>query len=247
MKNKLKVFLLIGLFVAGVSIVSAMNKQDTKVVSLLGMESRTVSLYKTVNNGGMVSKIYKDSNKDQYIYDTDGKMVGYLKDRKITKDNNKVMSKSQVKNSLTNENLKAKVYQFAKSIVDTSKTSIDKYELTKIDYVESYNEINFVFTKTVDGYKVNDSITISTDLNGEIVSFVANRQGLFDHIKEINVDEKELDQYITKVVNSEYKCSDFEVFSRLVDYVDGKIVISNYVKLIYDDGMQDATIVYYEI
>ena len=137
--------------------------------------------------------------------------------------------------------------EFVKSIINTEKTSFDKYELTKIDYVESYNEINFVYTKHIDGYKVNDSITVSVDLNGEVVSFVANRQGMFDNLTEININETELNDYILAEIEKEFKYTDYEIFSQLIDNVDGKIVLANYIKIVLEDGTSTSTIVYYEI
>lgn len=255
MKNKLKIFLLVALFVVGISAVGAMNKQDTKTVNFLNQEKIQLTHYKTVSASGTTSKIYKDSNDNQYIYNSNNNLVGYLKERTITKENNemlkltinKISSDSIVNSFSTNNDLKSKINEFVKSIINTEKTSFDKYELTKIDYVESYNEINFVYTKHIDGYKVNDSITVSVDLNGEVVSFVANRQGMFDNLTEININETELNDYILAEIEKEFKYADYEIFSQLIDNVDGKIVLANYIKIVLEDGTSTSTIVYYEI
>lgn len=257
MKNKLKIFLLVALCVVGVSVVNALNKQETKTINFLNQKKIELTYYKTLDNtrGTYSATIYKDSNDNQYIYNSNDKLVGYLKERTITKENNETLKLSTSKisfDSITssfsaNKDLKLKINEFVKSIIDTEKTSFNKYKLEKIDYVESYNEINFVYTKHIDGYKVNDSITVSVDINGEIVSFVANRQGMFDNLTDININGAELNDYILNSVGEEFEYTDYEVFSQLIDNVDGKIVLANYVKIILEDGTSTSTIVYYEI
>lgn len=255
MKNKLKIFLLITLLVVGFSTVSAISKPKNKTISFYNEEKIELTHYKKMNVSGNTSSIYKDSKDNQYIYNSNDKLVGYIKERAITKDNNdkqklkknKVSSESIASDFSANNDLKSKINEFVKSIIDTEKTSFDKYELTKIDYVESYDEINYVYTKHIDRYKVNDSITVSVDLNGDIVSFVANRQGMFDNLTEININEAELNNHILMEIEKEFEYTDYEIFSQLIDHVDGEIVLSNYIKIVLEDGTSNSTIVYYKI
>ena len=194
----------------------------------------------------MVSDIYADNQDNQYIY-VDENLVGFIKDRNL-EENNQISRQSMTVNQaniLISQN-RLNVTNFARNIIDTNHTSLNDYQLTKTNFVESYDELNYVFTKEIDGYKVNDSITISTDLNGEIVSFVANRQGDFDNYKNMTIDDEDVLDFIESEITTNYDNVDYVIENQIIDFVDNKLVLANYIKLEYPDYIS-STILYYDL
>ena len=139
-----------------------------------------------------------------------------------------------------------KVMNLAENIIDSDYTMLNDYELTKTNIVESYGEINYVFTKEIDGYQVNDSITISLDMNGDLVSFVANRQGLFDNYKNITIDDNDVLDFIDDEINTNYSGVDYVIENQIIDFVNNQLVLANYIRLEYPNYIS-STILYYDL
>lgn len=246
MNKKLIFIVCASIFSVGVIVANASNDKITKTVTLI--ENQPISIqYKTrINKNNMVSDIYADNQDNQYIY-VDENLVGFIKDRNL-KENNQISRQSMTVNQaniLISQN-RLNVTNFARNIIDTNHTSLNDYQLTKTNFVESYDELNYVFTKEIDGYKVNDSITISTDLNGEIVSFVANRQGDFDNYKNMTIDDEDVLDFIESEITTNYDNVDYVIENQIIDFVDNKLVLANYIKLEYPDYIS-STILYYDL
>ena len=247
MSKKLILFVGFCIFSLGIIGVSASNEKNTKTVTLFENQPISVNLEKSIVKNNLHSNIYKDEDENEYIY-VDDKLVGFIKDREISSETNTInmQNVSQASaNSIISSNSQ-KVMNLAENIIDSDYTMLSDYELTKTNIVESYGEINYVFTKEIDGYQVNDSITISLDMNGDLVSFVANRQGLFDNYKNITIDDNDVLDFIDNEINTNYSSVDYVIENQIIDFVNNQLVLANYIRLEYPNYIS-STILYYDL
>lgn len=247
MSKKLILFVGFCVFSLGIIGVSASNEKNTKTVTLFENQPISINLEKSIVKNNLHSNIYKDEDENEYIY-VDDKLVGFIKDREISSGTNTInmQNVSQASaNSIISANSQ-KVMNLAENIIDSDYTMLNDYELTKTNIVESYGEINYVFTKEIDGYQVNDSITISLDMNGDLVSFVANRQGLFDNYKNITIDDNDVLDFIDDEINTNYSGVDYVIENQIIDFVNNQLVLANYIRLEYPNYIS-STILYYDL
>ncbi len=203
-------------------------------------ENVSVKLSKTRNADIGNFQVYKDSQNNEYIYKNQ-KLVGYFSDKEIKEENN-----NQRKSISLNEIDYTKIAEnYAKEFIDVESTSFEKYQFEKSDVVSDYNEINYTYTKFINGFKTNDSITVSLNFDGTLASVSASRQGLFDNLI-ILATKDEIKNYVDNYMSENYPSLEYKVSSSIVDYIDNKYVISNFV-VINNDGEIFTDTVYYDL
>jgi len=74
------------------------------------------------------------------------------------------------------------------------------------------------------------------------VSYIANRQGIFNNLKLLEEEEK-IDKYILHQVESNYRnATSYKIENKLIDFIDGRYVISYDVELKIDNYIDLITI-----
>lgn len=251
-KNKLFVlgFLLI-LIGIGIFTVNALNGNDKiETVSLLNNDAILVKYSKTENYENREMKIYLDDEENEYIF-SNNKLTGFLKNVKIEEKEHseieKIMSNEDSKNEML-EKYKEKALEIITNYTK-DKSILDRYDVTDSYYQEDYDELVYSFTKTIDGYVTNDSITISLDINGNLSSLSAPFQGLFDEYENVKIDRNEVDKFVKETMSSK-NYNDVESYSvdyEFINIVNEKLVLEIGIKLEHETSGISTTVLYYEI
>jgi len=184
--------------------------------------------------------VYTDLENNEYVF-KDGVMVGFLKERDLSKIKSTKTSHSYASEEKKEIN-KLNVDNFVKSIINEDITSFDEYKFEGVKYIYDYDEIDYTYTKYIDGIRTNDSIVVSLDSEGQVVSYIANRQGIFNNLKLLEEEEK-IDKYILHQVESNYRnATSYKIENKLIDFIDGRYVISYDVELKIDNYIDLITI-----
>lgn len=250
-----KRFLMLGFFVAlvgmGLFTVHAYNSTSkVKKISLFDNETRTINYSRTEKYGQKKFEVYLDDEKGEYIFLND-KLTGFLKNVTIEEEKQEEVKKLMA-NKTTREGLlksyNEKAQQVVKKVNDTNST-LNRYDKTNSYYQEGYDEFVYTFTKTIDGYPTNDSITISLDKDGNLSSLNAPRQGLFDKYDNIKINKAEVTNFIEKnmSLDSYSDISNYEVDFEIINLVNDKLVLEIGIELTHKTGAISTTILYYEI
>lgn len=198
--NNIKKYILfiivVAILVCVVSIIFYMKSKveyvNQKIKLNIGNENINLSYSKAVDiSDGTRLMVYQDSKKDEYIF-KNNKLVGYLKNRKITekKEKSKEIKKYTIKDF--------------KSMPMLKDINFDGYVFDGERYIDSYNETEYVYIKYINGIKTNDSISISFTDDGKISSFDASRAGLFNNLKT-NVTKEKVEKYVEEYIKEMQK------------------------------------------
>lgn len=247
MKKNIIIVVLITIFGIGITVSALSNSKLTKDIMFLNNDKVHLSYDSTFNVEGDVLTVYSDSNDSDYYFNSDNELVGYFKKNLLTNEKVSITKKIIEENNINEDTYISLATEFAKSVISTSKTSFSEYILTNTSYIESYNEFSYVYTKTIDGYKTNDSITISLDVNGNLSSFVANRQGYFDNYKYITIDESLVSRFVEEIMKANYNYFNYNIEDLLINFIDNKLVLQIYICIELEENIYSSTILYYEL
>lgn len=215
---------------------SSASEMNTKVINFM---NKDVELKLTQhNNATKIGKmnVYKDEELNQYILKGE-KLVGYFKEKEINPTTRKA------KSEFSKLNGREIADNFVKSIIDYEATIFEKYKFDKVDYVESYNEYNYTYSKYINGILTNDGITISLDENGNLMSYSAPRQGLFDNL-DTPVTKNDIEIYIDEYMNKNFKDVDYKIDSLVIDYINKKYVVDCYIEVSFEEYVDVINIQY---
>lgn len=180
--------------------------------------------------GSEVLNLYKDDYNNEYIY-KNNKLVGYLQNKEINDISSNLFS--TYKKSAINYRLKADEY--AKIFIDENLTNFNNYTFEKESYVESYNEINFLYTKYINEFKTNDSINVALNLDGTLSSISATRQGIFNDL-ELQVNNEQIKDFVSKYMSKNYMNLKYSILETLINQVDNKFVVETIVAIEGQNG-----------
>lgn len=240
MKKLIIPITIISIFGMSINVLAANNSKEYKKDIEFMKENVSVELSKTRNVDIGNFQVYKDSQNNEYIYKNQ-KLVGYFSDKEIKEENNnqrKSISINKIDYTKIAEN-------YAKEFIDVESTSFEKYQFEKSDVVSDYNEINYTYTKFINGFKTNDSITVALNFDGTLASVSASRQGLFDNLV-ILATKDEVQNYVDDYMKEKYPSFEYKVSRVIVDYIDDKYVISNFVVINNEEEVFTEQ-VYYEL
>lgn len=177
--------------------------------------------------------IYTDSDDNEYAM-KDNEIVGFLQNKKVNEKSNTPVVLSQTKS--------------LDSVLSSpllSNINLDDYQLDSNDYISSYNETTFVFSKYINGIKTNDGVYIAINDDGSLSSFSAPRQGLFDNLVT-DVTSNDVAKYVEEKLNNDFPGVKHDIDNMYIDYVDGKYVVVSFATLYYND-YNDSTILLYNL
>ena len=264
--KKFRTLIIAGTIVSLISygIFSANALQSHKMIRSLSTfsesEEISVKLSKIEKFDNKKFEIYEDTTQNKYIY-LNNELVGYYRDSsnsitlKTTNDTTHVASENNENKIAEYRNLAEDI---TKKIINTEKTNISNYELTDSYFHESYNEYVYTYTKLIDEYFTNDSITVSLDTNGEISSLSAPRQGMFNKYNNVKIDKKAVSDFIEQEVNkfvaeksteeelTKDTFEDYTVNNEFINIVNDKLVLEIFVGLGFEEH-RETIILYYEI
>ena len=175
--------------------------------------------------------IYTDNDENEYAM-KNNEIVGFFQNKKVTDKSNTpfVISQKRSLDSVLSSPL-------------LSKINIDDYQLESSDYVASYNETTFVFSKYINDIKTNDGVYIAINDDDSLSSFSAPRQGLFDNLVT-DITAKDVTKFIEEKLNSDFSGVKYDIDNMYIDYVDGKYVVVSLVSLYYNDYNDSVTLLY---
>jgi len=259
MKTKKILILGVSIFVMGVGIftVKAMNgnvNNNTKTINFIDNKEVSVEYLTTrsiANTGDL--EIYLDDSKNEYVY-SNNQLVGYLK--------NVDLSTKKVQENTKSVTSTKDLLQTYKSISDNLLTQIinsnskrsvkqNEYEINYTHYRDDYREYVYTYTNKIGGYNTNDSITISLDENGELSSFNATRQGMFDQYENIKIDKNDVNTFIeNSMVEFLNGTTDtYDVYQQLINFNNGKLVLEIVVEIFHENSeyAYNTTVLKYEL
>lgn len=209
------------------------NIKKQKLENFFGADE-SISYKKSISNDDtIISDIYEDANSNQYIYDGD-ELVGFLKGKK----EDKILKKQSSEKVLSLDEEANKIFK------ELAGDRENLYVLTKKSYVDSYDEYTYTYVRMINNIKTNDTIYISFNSNGVLMSFSKDRAGLFDNLS-VKIDEQEALELIKNQVLDKYKSNDYDINDKFIDYVNDTFVISYYVGIQLSDNTRTAEIFNY--
>lgn len=223
-------------------------KQD---VSIMSNDHIEVEYKKEISTKYENLSVYEDSNNNQYYFDENNNLVGYYRKANTSKP---YAMKASLKEAKTNE-FKKKSAEIGKQLImnnnakkinNTKSDYLDKYELINYGYVESYNEYVYTYSKIIDGYNTNDSFTISLDQNGELMSFVSNRQSMLDNYDKIKIDKDDVKKFIENEM-SNFEFVELAKPTYTIDFIDHKLTLQIFIGYKNNLGIWSSTILNYEL
>lgn len=206
-------------------------------------------------NGKKTFSIYHDNNDNEYIYNGE-KIIGFLKNISVDVNKMKNFDSNKIdKNKLLSNYEKTAndmLYKITTMNVETDTKMIDdNYKLSYTNYRSDYQELFYTYTKQIDGFDTNDNITISLDLDGNLSSFNAANQGIFDKYDEIKIDRNKVNNFINDRMNSyiNEKSDKYKVEYQIINILDGNLVLEIGVGIMKNDSnySYNSVILYYEI
>lgn len=236
-KNFLSLFLiLISIFsIFYVSSVSA-KYSDIEKAKNIKIGDKEVNLkyeYSDIEVKGKKLLVYKDVNDNEYVMKGDD-LVGFLESKKITKD---YVNKSQIVKKYSTSKIKSL------PLIASTGINLDGYIQDSINYIESYGETTYTYSKYINDIKTNDGVYISLNSDGSLSAYSAPRQGLFDKLTT-NVTSEDVTKYINDKIRSNFNDINFDIDNIYIDYVDEKYVVVCNVSLDYGDYIDSITMLY---
>ena len=138
--------------------------------------------------------VYKDINETEYLQ-KNGKIVGFIRpmNQNVEQFNNdKSIDENEAKN-IVNEYAKNNVYDF------------EQYTFLEVKFNGEYNEYQVYYNKKIGNCLTMDLIYATVDLKGNITSFLADKQGMFDSYKGIEINEEEIEVKLDDIIIQKYK------------------------------------------
>lgn len=245
LKNIFIPMIMIVVFCIGILTIRAMELN--KLVKTVNLPKGNTVEIKYVSNEKIDSKtiqLYKDQNENEYLF-LDNELIGYFKEVDITSPNSIAKLNSETIND-KKENYEAIAFDIAKEIVNKEKTSFADYKLTSNNYVTSYGEFSYTYSKFIDGYITTDSITILLDNNGNLSSFTASRQGIFDKYKDIKIDKEKVNNFIVEEMKKNYSnIENYKVQNQFITFTNEKLTLEIQVELEHTSNEFSLISLYY--
>lgn len=232
-------FALLGM---GIMTIKAYSSRNIKTVKLYNSDLAEINYLRKENMGDLAIDIYTDYNNNEYLY-MDDDLVGFIKYDKVDVIKNEISEDSK-KEKL--EKYKSIASEIANYFIDNDKTTFEKYTLSNAKYIDSYGELSYTYVKRIDGYDTLDAIKVSLDQNGNLVSFIANRQGIFNKYDEIKIDKQEVEKYITKEMNQR-SIKKYEVQQEFISILKNKPVLEIIVLEEVETNKYDIISLYYNL
>lgn len=202
-------FLIVGSSVYAFAINDSTSKQ--KSIDFLDKKVNIKLSTKEKAKSNILS-IYTDDNNNEYIFKNE-KIVGYFQNKKID-------SKASLDNKAkANFDYREKADKFAQEIVDNNLTSFEKYQFAGQTYVESYDEINYLYVKTINGFITNDSINVALNTDGTLASISAPFQGIFDNLK-VSKNYRDVEEYVNNYMEKNYNNLSYKIIDLIIDLDD---------------------------
>jgi len=226
------------------------ENENNRTIKFMGNGQTKLQYKQSFELYESVDELYFDDKKNQYTFINDN-LVEYYKNRKNRKkDPYKNVSIPQDATKELDKKRAEKVRDILKEVV-IDKNEIDNYVLTEKDYNKEYNGYNeyvYTYMKKINGYKVNDCITISVDTLGELFHYKGERQGIFDEFRNIKIDKKAIYEYVEKEIATREYDFDFisyEIEELTLDAYDGRPLVNCGISLEVEDGDPTYTSVWY--
>lgn len=212
---------------------------DSKIsVNFIDENNIELDYSKSYINDNKIKNIYFDNNDNEYIICND-ECVGFI--RKFSVD---TIVHSNAK--LNKDALETKAYEFMKEVIINS-SRLNDYVLTSYGYVESYSEYVYTFTKKIDEYRTNDFICISLDGYGNLASFCGSHQGDFDSLRNIDICQDDIDEFIENNICEKYGSVQYEISSCFINKIDDKFVMQYNINIYNDEDDCNSEILLYPL
>lgn len=173
--------------------------------------------------------IYVDKDKNEYLQKS-GTIIGFIK-----KINEEKPIESKIKNVEIDEKMALKIAsEYAKSNV----YGFERYTTLGVKLCSTYNEYQVYFNQMIDNYLTMDQIYITIDKSGNITSFLADKQGMFDKYQEINIEENLVNEKIKEFVNNKYgqELRNYKINSKTLKMKDEKLVLECMIEIETDNN-----------
>ena len=225
------------IFVLSASIVvSASTIQASKNVTLqsvASLEKETLSFkceMTNFNNTNKKIKSYSDKQENNFFYDTNNNMVGFILKSPIKMSIYKPL-KNAGEINITNIRLALK------DLID-----LKSYTLVENKYSQDMNLHYITFYKYIGKYKTSDFVMLSIDENGNLISYAAPNINKFKNISIPYIDEILMEEQLKSTLNSQFGKDQYSynISDIVLDVVDSKIKYNMYVEIQTIDGLHTA-------
>lgn len=189
-------------------------------------ENEKIKYKKTKSN----KDIYISSAKDEYIYMED-KMVGFIKN----------INPNNLSLSVLDEKVSRKI---ADKFLKENIVNFQKYEFISCEYIESYAQSSYIYMNKLNKIDTNDIVCINIDNAGNVASYSAFKQGMFEKYKDLKIDmniikstvlEEMKDKYNNDNIKIEINYSFFNIINdELVLQCDITIELENESEKVFD-------------
>lgn len=258
--KKFKLLIISGILVTVLcyGVLSTKASQNQKIVkSLSALDNKEISIklseLKTYNNKKY--EVFKDNNQNQYIY-SNNDLVGFYKDKNSATNQSasEKVTFTPEKKKVMKANYQDIATNIVENIINKEKTNMSNYELTDSYFQESYNEFTYTYTKLIDGYHTTDSITVSLDVNGELSSFSAPRQGIFNKYENIKINKNDVNDFIKEEIEknvsgntNEDTFVNYAVENKILNIINDKPILKIYIALNYENHIESTILSYDKI
>lgn len=168
--------------------------------------------------------IYIDKNENEYLQKS-GVTVGFIKAMEVEK---------QIEDKLREVEIDEKAaleiaIEYGKNNVD----EFEKYTTLGVKFCNTYNEYQVYFNKMIDNCLTMDQIYITINKLGNITSFLADKQGMFDKYQGINIEENLVNERIEEFVNNKYgqELKKYKMNSKTLKMKNEKLVLECMVEI----------------
>ena len=144
-------------------------------------------------------EIYEDQDQNEFIFDGEGNVVGFLKS-KYTMNYNEHQAKMKKAQAVS----QAQIEQKAQEFLENAGVDTNQYELT--DHTDSEDMQAHVLTyyHFVNGYKTSDFVMLFLDKMGAVTSYAAPNKGAFDGVTIPSIDETSCQDRLQQQIQEKY-------------------------------------------
>lgn len=173
--------------------------------------------------------VYTDKNNtdEEYLF-KDEKLIGFFKPTDIS-----VIRSTDEK--IDAESAKSIAKEFGeKNIEDFS-----KYEMISSNYINAYSQYNIRYMRKLKGFETRDVVEINVRSNGEIASFSAVNQGIFEKYEDYEIDTKVINDLCLEAIQNKYgeKVRRTQIEQQYLKILDGKLVVQTDIGVFLNDDI----------
>lgn len=212
-------------FLENADLVEVVTSNSTEKNKNIKINDEEINLeYKeTRNNLNVYAN--ENNNVEEYIF-KDEKLIGFFKPTEISK-----IRSSDIE--INTESAQKIAQKFGEDNIE----DFNKYEMISTNYIESYSQYNIRYMRKLKGIETRDVVEINVRKNGEIASFSAVNQGIFEEYEDSEIDAELINTLCLKAIQNKYRerIKRTEIEQQYLKISDEKLVVQTDIGVFLND------------